>query len=75
MIEEEDANNLFVKLAKLSEEDEELGMVVMCIEDGIAANRQIAKETGFEIKKVNNLKKKLKRRLERLDPFSERKSE
>lgn len=58
-------------LDKLGEEDEDLAMVIMCIEDGIRKPRFIAQETKFEIKKINNLLKKLRRKLKSFKPLEE----
>ena len=57
------AEKLSNTLNDISLEDEDLGLLILCIDDGKTKNAQIAEETGFEISKVNNLKKKLKRRL------------
>jgi len=68
IIENENLQALKDELDRISNEDENLGMVILCIEDGISKPRHIAEETGFEIKKVNNLLKKLRRRLKNYNP-------
>lgn len=61
------AEKLSNTLNDISLEDEDLGLLILCIDDGKTKNARIAEETGFEISKVNNLKKKLKRRLKWYD--------
>lgn len=68
LIEAENLQLFMVELDKLSDEDEELGMIILCIEDGISKTRHIAETTGYDRKKVNNLLRKLRRRLENYDP-------
>lgn len=70
LIDAENLQSLIDELDKLSQEDEELGMVIICIEDGISKTRHIAEATGYERKKVNNLLRKLRRRLENYSPKS-----
>ena len=54
-----------------NEEDDDLGMVILCIQDGIGRQRHIVEETGFDKKKVNNLLRKLRNRLKNFKPKSE----
>lgn len=68
LIEAENLQPLMDELNKLSDEDEDLGMIILCIEDGISKTRHIAEATGYDRKKVNNLLRKLRRRLENYDP-------
>jgi len=68
LIEAENLQSLMSVLDSLGAEDEDLGMVILCIEDGISRPRFIARETGFEIDKVNNLMKKLRRKFKRFNP-------
>ncbi len=67
-IEYENLQTLERKLISLSNEDDELGMVVLCIEEGITEPRNIAKETGLDVKKVNNLLKKIRRKIKSYNP-------
>jgi DNA-directed RNA polymerase specialized sigma24 family protein len=62
------ANDLLSKLEEISDDNEDLGMVIMCYEDGISKPREIAEITGFDKDKVNNLKRTLKRKLKLFDP-------
>ncbi len=55
-------------LDRLENEDEDLGMVILCIKLETSEPRYIAQETGFEIRKVNNLLKKLRRKLKNFKP-------
>jgi len=68
LIEAENLQPLMDELNKLSNEDEDLGMIILCIEDGISKTRRIAEATGYDRKKVNNLLRKLRRRLENYGP-------
>ena len=68
LIEAENLQPLMDELDELSDEDEELGMTILCIEDGISKTRHIAEATGYDRKKVNNLLRKLRRRLENYNP-------
>ena len=68
LIEAENLQSFMNTLDSLEAEDEDLGMVILCIEDGISRPRFIARETGFEIDKVNNLLKKLRRKLKSFNP-------
>jgi hypothetical protein len=49
-------------------------LVIVCIEDGISKPRHIAEETGFEINKVNNLLRKLRRKLDKYNPKMKKQS-
>ena len=68
LIEAENLQLLIDELDRLSQEDEELGMIIICIEDGITKTRYISEATGYDRKKVNNLLRKLRRRLENYNP-------
>lgn len=65
VIESEKLDLLINELRTLQNEDEELGLVILCLEQGISRPRHIAEETGLEKDKVNNalrgLRKKLKK--------------
>lgn len=68
LIDAKNLQSLMKVLDSLGAEDEDLGMVILCIEDGISRPRFIARETEFKIEKVNNLLKKLRRKLKRFNP-------
>ncbi|MCF8146261.1 MAG: hypothetical protein K9N21_20330 [Deltaproteobacteria bacterium] len=68
LIEDENLQAFKKLLDSLSDEDEGLGIVILCIEDGVSKPREIAEETGFDIKKVNNLLRRLRRKLENYNP-------
>jgi len=58
----------------ISDDNEDLGMVIMCYEDGISKPREIAEITGLDKDKVNNLKRTLKRKLKIFDPGTKKQS-
>ena len=74
IIENENLQAFKDELDRLSDEDEDLGMIILWLEDGVSRPRHIAEETGFDIKKVNNLLKRLRRRLEHHKPKIKRQS-
>ncbi len=74
LIENENLRTLNDELDSISVEDEDLGLVIVCIEDGISKPRYIAEETGFEINKVNNLLRKLRRKLDKYNPKTKKQS-
>jgi DNA-directed RNA polymerase specialized sigma24 family protein len=74
LIENENLRTLNDELDSISVEDEDLGLVIVCIEDGISKPRHIAEETGFEINKVNNLLRKLRRKLDKYNPKMKKQS-
>lgn len=55
------------QLTELSAEDGEVELVFMCFQDGITKPREIAEVLEWEVSKVNNALKRIRRRL-RLDP-------
>lgn len=50
------------KLKSLAEDDEEIGFVIMCFEEGISTPREIAETTGYNIHNVYNIIKRIKRK-------------
>jgi hypothetical protein len=68
LIEEENEQPLLDELKRISAEDEELGMIILCIEDGISKASEIAEETGYEILKVYSLQRKLRLILKDFNP-------
>ena len=68
LIENENLQALRDQLDSLSIDNEDLGLVIVCLEDGISKQRHIAEETGFDINKVNNLLRKLRRKLDKYKP-------
>lgn len=68
IIEKENLEAIKNELDKLANSDEELGMVILCVEDGISEPRNIAQITGFDKAKVNNLLKRLRRGLGKYKP-------
>ncbi len=68
LIEADNLQSIMDELDKLSDEDEALGMIILCIEDEISKTRHIAEATGYDRKKVNNLLRQLRRRLENYNP-------
>lgn len=72
MIDKVAADALLEKLEEISNANDDLGMIIMCYEDGRSKPREITEITGFEKAKVNNLKKTLKRKLKMFDPSMEK---
>ena len=68
LIEDENLQKLVNVLNNIENENEDLGMVILCIKEGISKPRYIAQEIGFEINKVNNLLKKIRRKLKDFKP-------
>jgi hypothetical protein len=66
---------LIAELSDAVEGDEDLELLFMCFEDGIDKPEAIADETGWDIKKVYNLKKKLLRRATKIGTRSKIKKE
>lgn len=73
-IEKENLQALQEELDRLVDEDEDLGMVILCIEDGISEPRNIAELTGINKDKVNNLLRKLRRKLDKYNPKRKKQS-
>lgn len=74
LIESENLQVLKDKLDQISDEDDDLGMVILCIEEGISKPRHIAAQADLEKGKVNNLLKRLRRRLKRFNPKLQKQS-
>ena len=74
IIENENLQALQDELDRLADGTEDLGMIILCIEDGISEPRKIAATTGFDKKKVNNLLRKLRRKLDKYNPKRKRQS-
>ena len=68
LIENENLQALKDQLDNISIDDVDLGLIIICIEDGISKPRHIADETGFDINNVNNLLRKLRRKLNKYKP-------
>ena len=68
MIENENLKALNDELDRLADEDENLGMIILCIKDGISRPQEIADVIGYEKKIVYNLLKRLRRKLAKLNP-------
>lgn len=62
------------ELDNLADTDEDLGLIILCIEDGISEPRKIAETTGFDKGKINNLLRKLRRKLGKYKPKRKRQS-
>jgi hypothetical protein len=56
------------KLKSISEEDEEIGIIILCLEDGICRPSDISNETGYEVDKVYNIFRRLRTRLKEFKP-------
>lgn len=51
-----------MKLKSLADGDEEMGLVMMCFEDGISTPREIAEATGYDVNNIYNIIKRIKRK-------------
>ena len=51
-----------MRLKSLGDGDEEMGLVMMCFEDGISTPREIAAATGYEVTRVYNITKRIRRK-------------
>jgi hypothetical protein len=51
-----------LKLKYLSDDDEDIGLVMICFEDGISTPREIAEATGYDIATVYNILKRIRRK-------------
>lgn len=65
---QDDLSNLKEAIYERFKGDEEIGMALLCLEDGISKPRHIAEETGYDINKVNNALRKLRRYINELAP-------
>ncbi len=63
-----DLTNLKEAIYERVKGDEEIEMVLLCLEDGISKPQRIAKETGYDINKVNNALRRLRRKTKDLVP-------
>ncbi|MEE9914015.1 MAG: hypothetical protein K4571_20070 [Deltaproteobacteria bacterium] len=50
------------KLRSLADGDDEIGLVMMCFDDGITTPREIAEATGYDVTHIYNIIKRIKRR-------------
>lgn len=62
LIQQEEIDILNEEIEKISEKDEDLGLVLMCIDDGKIKSREIAAELDLPVTQVYNLQKRLRRR-------------
>jgi hypothetical protein len=74
IIEIENLQTLKNELDRLANQDEDIGMVILCLEDGISEPRNIADSTGFEKAKINSLLKKLRKKLDTYKPKMKKQS-
>jgi DNA-directed RNA polymerase specialized sigma24 family protein len=63
-----DLFNLRAAIYELVKGDEEEERLLLCMEGGVSTPKHIAEETGYEIKKVNNILKRLRRKIKDLAP-------
>ena len=68
LIQSESLQALRDKLNSISENDEEIGIIILCMEDGIARPRDISNETGYDVKKVYNIFRRLRTKLKEFKP-------
>lgn len=50
------------KLRSLADGDDEIGIVMLCFDDGISTPREIAAATGYDVNHIYNILKRLKRK-------------
>ncbi len=55
-------------LKSVAKGDEEMEMVVLCLEDGIGRPRDIAEETGYQVEKIYRIINRLRQRLIKINP-------
>ena len=65
-LESERLDLLEKELRGIQDEDEELGLVILCLEQGISRPMYIAEETGLGRDKVNNALKSLRKKLKKI---------
>lgn len=68
IIQSESLQPLTDKLESISEEDEEIGIIILCLEEGISRPRDISKETGYDVNKVYNIFRRLRTKLKEFKP-------
>ncbi|OPY84740.1 MAG: hypothetical protein A4E71_02510 [Smithella sp. PtaU1.Bin162] len=54
------------KLKSLAAGDEEMELVMMCFDDGISTPREIAKATGYDVSRIYNIIKRIKRKIKNI---------
>jgi len=59
----ESFQSLLTELNSIEGEDEELGMVILCLMDGTSKPKDIADQTGYDVKKVYNILRRLRNRI------------
>jgi len=74
LIEKENLKTIIDTLDDLENEDEYMGLVILCIKDGISKPLKISEETDIEVKDVYNILKRLRRKLNRFNPKKREKS-
>lgn len=62
LIQADSLSNLVRRLESMAEGDEEMEIVVMCLQDGISKPREISEQTSYDIGRVNNILKRLRRK-------------
>lgn len=58
-------------LYELASGDEEVGMILLCMEEGIIKPKEIAEQLGLDVAKVNNAQKRLRRLATKIFPTYE----
>lgn len=72
MIQSESLEHLKDKLKSLAKEDEEAGLVILCLEEEISLPREIANETGYDVTKVYNILRRIRTNLKEFKPLLRR---
>lgn len=62
------AQKSIASIRELINGDEEMGMIFLCLEEGITKAKDIAKETGYDINRVYTILRRYRRKLKEIDP-------
>ena len=65
-VENEKLNEITEQLKSVANDDEEMGYVIMCLEDGICSRKKIAEISGCYVEKVYKIIRTLNRRLKKI---------
>lgn len=63
IIQKNNLSKIYQRIYESVEGDDEMETVILCIEEGFDTPREIASQTGYEIPRVNNILKRIRRKL------------
>ena len=66
LMEAENLKPVYDVLDELEQENEEMGLVILCVRDGISKPREIAEETGLPVEMVYKVKERLKAKMNKI---------